>query len=179
MRSHDERYDSFLFHILILWVVQAVDEFVFELAYKENNPEKREKINTLRLNEGEWTRIRLFCNILQVSQRFSVFDLDTNSMAWASLQYANKAQCTFSSVSTPTLHNALPTLERLHAAWEKASNKSCYSHFTRALTVGMDKLNAYYQRSAELDAHIMAMGRFSYFICYYSAEEGFGSASTS
>ena len=80
MRSHDERYDLFIFHILILWVVQAVDEFVFELAYKENNPEKREKINTLRLNEGEWTRVHLFCNILQVSQRFNIFNLDTNSM---------------------------------------------------------------------------------------------------
>ena len=80
MWSHDERYDLFIFHILILWVVQAVDEFVFELAYKENNPKKREKINTLRLNEGEWTRVRLFCNILQVSQRFNIFNLDTNSM---------------------------------------------------------------------------------------------------
>ena len=69
---------SFAVHILTLWTVQAVDEFVFELAYKENNAEKRQKITALRLNEGEWTCVRLFCNILQVSQLFDIFNLDTN-----------------------------------------------------------------------------------------------------
>ena len=80
-------------------------------------------------------------------------------MTWASLQHANDAQRAFSSSSTPTLHNALPTLEKLHAAWQKASVKDRYSRFVLALEVGMVKINTYYKRSAESDAHIMAMGR--------------------
>ena len=32
------------------------------------------------------------------------------------------------------------------------------SNFVPALSAGMDKLNSYYQQSAESDAHIMAMG---------------------
>lgn len=46
--------------------MQAVDEFVYELGYKETNIEKRRKIDALTLKEGEWTRVRLFCNLLQV-----------------------------------------------------------------------------------------------------------------
>jgi hypothetical protein len=76
----------------------------------------------------------------------------------ALIQHADDAQQAFSSSSTPTLHNALPTLEKLHARWMKASLKPRYSHFVLALEAGMTKLNAYYQRSAESDAHIMAMG---------------------
>jgi hypothetical protein len=79
----------------------------------------------------------------------------------ASLQYANDAQQAFSSSSMPTLHNALPALEKLHAAWEKASLKARYAPFVPALKAGMDKLNRYYQRSAESDTHIMAMGKYS------------------
>jgi hypothetical protein len=77
-----------------------------------------------------------------------------------SIQYANDAQQAFSSSSAPSLQNALPVLERMHAAWEKASNKPRYSTFISALDSGMQKLDQYYQRSAESDAHIMAMGMF-------------------
>jgi hypothetical protein len=72
----------------------------------------------------------------------------------------------FTSASTPTLHNTLPpTLEKLHAAWEKASHKDHYSHFVPALDAGKAKLDTYYQRSAQSDAHIMAMGKFIYHSC--------------
>jgi hypothetical protein len=81
------------------------------------------------------------------------------------MQYANDAQQAFSSVSAPSLQNALPALERLHAAWEKASNKSRYTPFIPALEAGMQKLNQYYQRSAQSDAHIMAMGKISILTC--------------
>lgn len=53
-------------HKSFLLVMQAVDEFVYELGYKETNIEKRRKIDALTLKEGEWTRVRLFCNLLQV-----------------------------------------------------------------------------------------------------------------
>jgi hypothetical protein len=48
----------------------------------------------------------------------------------------------------------LPSLEKMHASWEKARYKS----FVLALSAGMAKLDEYYQQSAESDVHIMAMG---------------------
>ena len=58
----------------------------------------------------------------------------------------------------------------MHAAWMKASSKGRYSCFIPALNVGMAKLNQYYQRSAESNAHIMAMGKSS-FIPMYCADQ--------
>ena len=60
----------------------------------------------------------------------------------------------------PTLQNALPAIEKLYTSWEKASTKSRYQSFVPALNAGMTKLNTYYERSAESDAHIMAMGAY-------------------
>jgi len=115
---------------------RAIDEFLLELRLKETNLDKRRKITDLSLDDEEWTRVRLFCNVLQ---------------------HADDAQQAFSSASAPTLQNALPALEKMHVAWEKASAKPRYACFIPALTAGMDKLNNYYQRSAASDAHIMAM----------------------
>ena len=64
----------------------------------------------------------------------------------------------FSAGSVPTLQNALPALEKLHLSWEKAAAKPRYSNFIPALNAGMDKITTYYERSADSDAHIMAMG---------------------
>ena len=74
-------------------------------------------------------------------------------------QHADEAQQAFSSASTPTLQDALPALEKLHAAWEKASSKQRYAPYIPALAAGMAKLDEYYQRTAASDAHIMAMGK--------------------
>ena len=82
------------------------------------------------------------------------------------MQHASDAQQAFSSSSTPTLQNALPALEKMHAAWKKASSKGRYSYFVPALHAGMVKLDQYYQRSAESDAHIMAMGKSSFIPMY-------------
>ena len=141
---------------MFLLVAQAVDEFVYELGLKESNLKKRRKITSLALHDDKWTRVRLFCNLLQVNR--SYISSNINDVTCASLQHADDAQRAFSSASTPTLHNAFPTLEKLQAAWPKASDKDRYSHFIRALEAGMIKLNTYYKRSAESDAHIMAMG---------------------
>jgi hypothetical protein len=46
--------------------IQSVDKFIFDLARKDVNAEKRCKISLLTLDEEEWTRVRLFCNLLQV-----------------------------------------------------------------------------------------------------------------
>ena len=50
----------------------------------------------------------------------------------------------------------------LDTSWEKASTKTRYLTFVPALIAGMAKLNTYYQRSANLDAHTMAMGKALY-----------------
>ena len=84
---------------------------------------------------------------------------NTNYMTWVLLQHTDDAQWAFSLASTPTFHNALPTLEKLHAARQKASDKHHYSHFVWALEAGMAKLDTYYRHSAESDVHIMAMGK--------------------
>jgi hypothetical protein len=73
-------------------------------------------------------------------------------------QHADDAQQVFSTASLPTLQHTLSTLKKLYASWEKASSKPLYHAFTPALAAGMMKLNTYYQRSANSDAHIMAMG---------------------
>jgi hypothetical protein len=53
----------------------------------------------------------------------------------------------------------------LYGAWEKASKKPRYSLFQPALEAALDKLNGYYEKTAESDAHIIAMGAvFSFFI---------------
>lgn len=51
---------------------QAVDEFILGLGMKETNADKRRKIAALTLHEEEWTRVRLFCNILQVRHSFDI-----------------------------------------------------------------------------------------------------------
>ena len=75
------------------------------------------------------------------------------------IQHANDTQQAFLLSRNPSLQNALPALERMYAAWEKASSKSCYVFFVPALEAGMAKLDQYYQRSAASDTHIMAMGK--------------------
>ena len=62
------------------------------------------------------------------------------------------------------LQHALPALEKLHTSWEKAAAKTRYEAFVPALTAGMEKLDKYYQRSAESDAHIMAMGAVHFIV---------------
>ena len=76
-------------------------------------------------------------------------------------QHADDAQQAFSAATIPTLQHALPALEKLYTSWDKAATKIRYRTFVPALTAGMAKLNTYYQRSAESDAHIMAMGKTS------------------
>ena len=48
----------------------------------------------------------------------------------------------------------------MYSAWKKASEKPWYSVFKPALEAAMAKLDEYYQRTAESDAHIIAMGMF-------------------
>ena len=51
---------------LFSWLQQQVDEFIYGLGLKEGHVDKWRKISALVLSEEEWTRIHLFCNVLQV-----------------------------------------------------------------------------------------------------------------
>ena len=127
-----------------------------ELRLKESNSEKQQKVASLVLSDEEWTRVRLFCNILQARTITTYLKLEL--LMYDFIQHANDAQQAFSLSSAPTLQNALPALERMYAAWEKSSSKPRYACFVTALDAGMAKLDDYYQRSTASDAHIMAMG---------------------
>jgi hypothetical protein len=60
-------------------------------------------------------------------------------------------------VKTPTLFNAIPALETLHTAWAGKAEKFKYRSFKDALNAAMAKLNEYYEKTADSDAHILAM----------------------
>jgi hypothetical protein len=72
-------------------------------------------------------------------------------------QTADKAQQAFSSVTVPTLCNAVPALEKLYATWEKQRALPEAKPFKSALDAAMAKVDEYYIKTAESDAHIMAM----------------------
>jgi hypothetical protein len=60
-------------------------------------------------------------------------------------------------VQTPTLFNAIPAIETLHAAWASRAEKNKYRSFKDALNAATAKLNSYYEKTADSDAHILAM----------------------
>lgn len=138
-------------------LLQCCDEFVYALRRKETNTEKRCKLGDLALSEEEWNRVRLFCNLLQVFIFLCVVVM-VYSYLWS--QHADIAQQAFSAEARPTLHNALPAIEKMYSAWQKALEKPRYDIFKPVLEAAMAKLDEYYQRTAESDAHIIAMGIF-------------------
>ena len=74
------------------------------------------------------------------------------------MKHADDAQQAFSSGSRPSLHYAIPAIETMYTASQNASLKPRYAPFVPALEAAMEKLNEYYKRTAESDAHIIAMG---------------------
>jgi len=75
----------------------------------------------------------------------------------ADIQHADKAQQAFSSEKTPTLFNAIPAIEALHAAWSSRAGRAKYRPFKSALDAATTKLEEYYEKTAESDAHVLAM----------------------
>ncbi|KAF8233426.1 hypothetical protein L208DRAFT_1266782, partial [Tricholoma matsutake] len=67
------------------------------------------------------------------------------------------AQQAFSSDQATTLHLELPALEALHKAWTKQADRSKYRDFVPALKAGLDKIEEYYDRTADSDAYTFAM----------------------
>ncbi|KAG6882036.1 hypothetical protein C0992_012912, partial [Termitomyces sp. T32_za158] len=105
-----------------------VNMFIYELGIKEESLEKCAKIHALKLTDQEWER------------------------------HADKAQQSFSSAQLPTLFNAIPAIEILYSAWNTRATKKKYELFTPALNAATRKLNEYYEKTADSNAHIIAMG---------------------
>jgi hypothetical protein len=134
---------------------------VYELGVRTDNLEARKKIDALRLSEDEWHCVGIFCALLSVRMFLLLFNrcsLET--------QHADKAQQAFSSEQTPTLFNAVPALETLHAAWTSRAKKFKYQAFMDALNAAAAKLNKYYKKTAESDAHILAMCTYHRFLTW-------------
>jgi len=72
-------------------------------------------------------------------------------------QVAKTAQQSFSSENLPTLYNAIPALEKMYSKWEKLRDTPEATPFQPALDAALTKINEYYQKTAESDAHVMAM----------------------
>ncbi|PPQ84409.1 hypothetical protein CVT24_009522 [Panaeolus cyanescens] len=109
---------------------------------KESNAEKRRRLQELLLTEAEWETVSKFCNLLQV---------------------ADDAQHAFSAAARPTLHNALPAIEKMYSKWEKASEMVEYARFKPALAAGMQKIEEYYERTAASCMALDPRKKFAHF----------------
>jgi len=49
---------------------EAINTFVYELGTKENDLEKRKKIDALALKDSEWAWVKQFCNLLLVRHHY-------------------------------------------------------------------------------------------------------------
>lgn len=137
-------------------IYQSVTTFVYEMGYKEENVEKRRKIDALSLSDAEWGRVEVFEKLLNVRISF----LSKILYILFQRQTADKAQQAFSSSTLPTLCNAVPALEKLYTTWESQRKEPTSVPFETAVTAGMEKINEYYVKTAESDSHIMAMREF-------------------
>ena len=121
----------------------------------EESLEKCRKIDHLQLSASEWGRVRTFTNLLSVSTT-----LTPPNCAYFPYQTAEKAQQAFSSSTVPTLWNSVPALEKLYTTWEKQRELHEVASFRVAIDAAMVKINEYYVKTAESDAHIMAMSEY-------------------
>lgn len=77
---------------------------------------------------------------------------------------AEDAQQAFSSDKGPSLHRALPALEKLHRAWSSRTTIAKYSDFREGLEAGAAKINDYYEKTAESDAYTFSMCMYNPYI---------------
>ena len=52
--------------------LKAVDKLIMGVGLKETNADKCRKLSALVLHAEEWTQVRLFCNLLQVSPTYII-----------------------------------------------------------------------------------------------------------
>jgi hypothetical protein len=131
-----------------------VDAFVYAMALKENDTEKRQKLIELKLTSSEWERIDLFLGLLTVYKiiLFIVYLTPERRV----IQHADKAQQEFSSDSVSTLHLGILALEALHKSWSLRANKPKDIPFAPARAKACAKGDEYY-KTTDSPAYILAM----------------------
>ncbi|KAG6913491.1 hypothetical protein DXG01_006460 [Tephrocybe rancida] len=107
-----------------------------EIQHEEPNYEKCNKLDALMLSKAEWEQVRKFMKVLDLP---------------------DCAQQAFSAENAPTLHNGIPALEALHAAWSALKDRTRYAEFWEALTTRLEKIEAYYEKTADSHAYTVAM----------------------
>jgi hypothetical protein len=127
---------------------QHVDAFVYELWREEENIKKKKKIDALCLTEEEWGRVRILLDILG---------------------HADGAQQLFLSEEGPTLHLAIPAIERLCKAWSSQREREKYKPYASALDAGIKKLDDYHAKLVLIDVVIISL-------CMYPSHTSFRSA---
>ncbi|KAF8804846.1 hypothetical protein BYT27DRAFT_7106103 [Phlegmacium glaucopus] len=110
-----------------------INNFVYEMGQDESNHSKQMKIDMLKLTDDEWTTLE------------------------NPIDHANKYQQTFSHDSTPSLHTAIPALEKIHKAWSSHITQSKYAPFVDGLTAGVEKINEYYNKTTMSHAYTFVM----------------------
>jgi hypothetical protein len=118
----------------------------------ESKDAEREKIVKLKMTPRNWENLKGFTKLLQV--RLSLYWF----MLTDALQIADDAQQAFSSSHYPNLAAALPALGQLHHHWTTRLKNPAYSCYHDALEAGLSVVDVYYERTADCDAFIMAMG---------------------
>lgn len=55
------------------------------------------------------------------------------------------------------MHRGLPALEALHKSWTSRLDKPKYAEFRTAIQAGLNKVEEYYQKTADSDVYTFAM----------------------
>ncbi|KAG6834676.1 hypothetical protein H0H93_008099, partial [Arthromyces matolae] len=116
--------------------VKFIKPFIDELIREEKDRKKRLKLMELYPTSKEWSRVTLLIDLLT---------------------HADNAQQAFSSDQGPSLHLAIPALESLHKAWSSRISRDKYKDFRKGLQAGLDKIEQYYDRTAESQVYTFAM----------------------
>ncbi|KAG6913735.1 hypothetical protein DXG01_004673 [Tephrocybe rancida] len=117
---------------------KCLNDFLSKIQCEEPSYDKCNKLDALMLSKDEWEHVRKFVKVLDLPDR---------------------AQQAFSAENVPTLHNGIPALEALHSAWSSLKDYTRYSEFWEALTAGLEKIEAYYEKTADslLDSNTKMM----------------------
>ncbi|KAH9041468.1 hypothetical protein EDB83DRAFT_2318216 [Lactarius deliciosus] len=123
-------------------------------ALYKSNFDKCAKIDALKLSNNEWTRVECFIDLLK---------------------HADKYQQAFSYENIPSLHTAIPALEKLHAAWDSRTTRRKYAPFVDGLRAGVTKIEEYYNKTSTSHAYTFVMllnpdEKMSYFKKNWDAE---------
>ncbi|EJF60759.1 hypothetical protein DICSQDRAFT_170902 [Dichomitus squalens LYAD-421 SS1] len=122
---------------------------------RKGAPPKKIPWSAFMLSDDDWERVNLCGKILED---------------------ANSYHQICSTTRSPTLHQVIPTIERLVSKWEKKSQDPDYGLFHDALKAGLSKLDKYYKRLNNADVYILALLIHPYYKFEYIEHQWGGEA---